>query len=114
MTCRTGILIRRDVKLRDVVLRDVLLRDAIRRDLQRALPVPHHHVTSFHVTPHHVTSFHVTHLEQVVRVVRFELTTSCAQGTCATRLRYTLNEIRRPELYSRYVQRSSSPLVGED
>jgi hypothetical protein len=32
---------------------------------------------------------------KMVRVVRFELTTSCAQGTCATRLRYTLNEIRK-------------------
>src|SRR5262245_64248620 len=40
----------------------------------------------------------VTHHRSLVRVVRFELTTSCAQGTRATKLRHTLKSIlyRRP------------------
>ena len=76
---------KRDVVNRDVIRRDVIQRDVIKRDLQRALPVLPHHVT-----PVHVTQYHVTLLEKVVRVVRFELTTSCAQGTRATQLRHTL------------------------
>jgi hypothetical protein len=40
------------------------------------------------LTAHHSL---LTHLGKMVRVVGFEPTTSCAQGTRATQLRHTLN-----------------------